>query len=70
MELDIFIPSLNLGIEYDGDYWHSLPDMIERDKKKDLACKEKGIKLIRIKEYNWVKDNENTKQKLKEILNG
>lgn len=70
MELDIFIPSLNLGIEYDGDYWHSLPDMIERDKKKDLACKEKGISLIRIKECDWVKDNENTKQKLKETLNG
>lgn len=70
MELDIFIPSLNLGIEYDGDYWHSLPDMIERDKKKDLACKTKGIKLLRIKECDWTQDNENTKQKLKEILNG
>ena len=21
-EIDVFIPSLNLGIEYDGEYWH------------------------------------------------
>lgn len=25
----------------------------EKDKEKDLLCKSKGIKLIRIKEYDW-----------------
>lgn len=70
LELDIFIPSLNIGIEYDGSYWHSLPDMIERDKKKDEICKEKGIFLIRIQEKNWLSKTAEEKTKIMEILNG
>lgn len=52
-ELDIFIPDLNLAIEYDGDYWHSLPDMIARDEEKSALCVEKNIDLIRVKEGLW-----------------
>ena len=70
MELDIYLPDLKIGIEYDGDYWHSLPEMIERDKKKDNICKEKNIKLIRIKESEWANNKEKIKEKLKkELLN-
>ena len=70
MELDIYLPDLKVGIEYDGDYWHSLPEMIERDKKKDNICKEKNIKLIRIKESEWANNKEKIKEKLKkELLN-
>ena len=45
-EIDIYIPSKKIGIEYDGDYWHH----DERDIEKDLLCKNNGIKLIRIRE--------------------
>ena len=48
-EIDIFIPSINLGIEYNGAYWHS----IEFDDKfktyhedKYLSCKENGVDLL------------------------
>ncbi|MBO4736529.1 MAG: zinc-ribbon domain-containing protein, partial [Paludibacteraceae bacterium] len=47
-EIDIFIPSISLGIEYDGRRHHQY---LEKDLKKDRACKENGIKLIRVKEY-------------------
>lgn len=47
-ELDIFIPSLNVGIEYDGVFYHQ---NIERDKNKDNICNDLNIKLIRIREY-------------------
>lgn len=67
-ELDIYIPSLKLGVEYDGDYWHSLPKMVEMDKRKNQECYRKGIKLIRIKESDWLKNQEEIKMKLKEIL--
>lgn len=67
-ELDIYIPSLNVGIEYDGDYWHSLPDMIERDKKKDIRCQKDNIKLIRIKESDWQANSDLVKQQLLEQL--
>ena len=68
LELDIRLIDYNIGIEYDGTYWHSLPDMIERDKKKDAMCKEKNIILIRIKEKDWVDNNLETKQNLLEQL--
>lgn len=48
-ELDIYIPSINIAIEYDGVAWHK-ENKFEREKRKYLLCKEAGIKLIRIKE--------------------
>lgn len=49
MELDIYIPSRKLAIEYDGLFWHK-ENRITRDKKKYELCKQKGIKLIRVRE--------------------
>ena len=49
MELDIFIPSIKLGIEYDGEAWHR-GDKKEREKKKYEICQKHGIKLLRLKE--------------------
>lgn len=59
-----------IGIEYDGDYWHSLPDMKKRDSLKEHICKSKGIKLIRIKESEWQKDKQKIKLILEEEING
>lgn len=45
-ELDVYIPSLSVGIEYDGSTWHSK----NKDEAKNELCRSKGIKLIRIRE--------------------
>ena len=50
MELDIYIPSLKVGIEYDGKTYHSNTKNQIRDSKKYRICKENGIMLIRIRE--------------------
>ena len=42
-EIDIFIPSLKIGIEYDGKNWHK---DFNKDLKKDKLCKDNGIDLI------------------------
>lgn len=47
-EIDVFIPSLNLGIEYDGYYYHKNKN--DKDKQKELILKKLGITLIRVKE--------------------
>lgn len=49
MELDIYIPSINYAIEYDGIAWHG-EDKRERETRKYKACKEHNIKLIRFRE--------------------
>jgi hypothetical protein len=46
-EVDIYIPELEVGIEYDGVYWHH--DKIEKDKEKNAAL-DSLILLIRIRE--------------------
>lgn len=48
-EIDIFIPSLSLGIEYDGRAWHGDP---KKDYTKSELLRENGITLIRIREDN------------------
>lgn len=46
-EIDIFIPTIKLGIEYDGGRWHSEE---AKDTEKDKKCRENGIRMIRIRE--------------------
>ena len=48
MELDVFIPQINVGIEYDGKAFHAEVHNRLRDAKKYSMCKEKGIMLVRI----------------------
>ena len=58
LELDIYYPKLNIAIEYQGNYWHSLPDNMERDKRKKILCKEKGIKLIEVWDEDFLEDSD------------
>ena len=63
-EIDIFIPEKNIGIEFNGEYWHSFDKVKKKDAIKLEMCKNMGIKLIIIKEQEWKKD----KNKLLEWL--
>ena len=47
-ELDIYIPSKKIAIEYDGYYWHK--NKVEKDLAKNSKCEKDGIKLYRIRE--------------------
>ena len=52
MELDIFIPECRIGIEYDGEYYHSKKNSEKKEKIKYDICKNNNIKLVRIRENN------------------
>jgi len=61
LELDIYIPSHNLAIEYCGVYFHSQTfgnksKNYHRD--KHVKCKEKGIKLITVFDSEWTTKKE------------
>ena len=64
-QLDIFLPELNLAIEFNGNYWHSLEFGISKNYhlNKSLLCREKNIRLIHIYEF------ENFEQQ-KQLLKG
>lgn len=62
-DIDIFIPSLNIGIEYNGLIWHSEWKKAEEDAKvyhlnKTEACEKAGIRLIHVWEDDWILRNE------------
>jgi DNA-directed RNA polymerase subunit RPC12/RpoP len=71
-ECDIYIPSLQVGIEYDGVYWHK--NKHEKDRSKKLTLEGKGVQLIRVREIGLDKITENdiiydyTKKKEKQLV--
>lgn len=70
LELDIFIPNINLAIEFCGLYWHS--ELAGKTKSyhynKFIACLEKGIRLITIFEDEWVLNKELVKSRIYKVL--
>ena len=53
--IDIYIPQLNLGIEFDGSYWHK--DKRALDKLKTKQLKKEGFDIIRVRETPLKKIN-------------
>ncbi len=83
-EIDIYIPELKKGIEFDGTYYHSyeymrgLPqkalwsdeDIRNYHQIKDSWFASKGIRILHIKEEEWDDDKENCIQKCLAFLRG
>ena len=73
-EIDIFIPSMKLGIEYNGLYWHSESALASinksptSDSDKTTYFKEKGIRLITIFEDEWEEHPEIVKSRLSNLV--
>jgi hypothetical protein len=68
-QLDIFIPSHNIGIEFDGLYWHS-ENFIDNNYhlNKTKACEDVNIQLIHIFEDEWLHKKDVVKSRLKNLL--
>ena len=46
--IDIYIPQLKLGIEFDGSYWHK--DNEAKDKLKTVQLEDEGFEIFRVRE--------------------
>lgn len=49
-EIDVYLPKYNIGIEYDGVFFHSGKKSAEREQKKQDKLTKCGITLFRVKE--------------------
>lgn len=69
-EIDIYIPSLKIGIEYNGLIWHS--EKFEKDKwyhyNKMKSCAKNGIRLIQIFEDEFLDKRKIVLSKLRHLL--
>lgn len=77
-QLDILIPELNIAIEFNGNYWHSDKFLMknhnmtseEYHTMKSLMCKEKGINLLFVWEYDWYENSDLILQELEKVFQG
>ena len=72
-EIDIFIPEKNVGIEYNGSYYHSLNDNRINKKyhyDKFNECRKQDILLITIFDIEWDNRKEEIKQYINDIIEG
>lgn len=74
-EIDIYLPEYNIGIEYNGLFWHSedgSPTSIDRNYhlNKTELCANRGIRLIHIFENEWINNTDVVKSRLKHIIVG
>lgn len=69
-EIDIFLPDLQVGIEYNGCYWHS--DKFDRNTRvhefKHRLARQAGIRLITVWDYDWRHRQDVVKQHLLRAL--
>lgn len=77
LELDIYIPDLRIGIEYQG-YQHYYPvkhwggearlkELQARDRRKCILCEKEGVRLIHFR-YDEELSETMVKEKLKEVI--
>lgn len=68
-EIDIYCPDFKIGIEFNGNYWHSV-DL--RGKTYHLEkynkAKEKGVFIYHLYENEWIENKEKIKQDLKNLF--
>lgn len=69
-EIDIFIPSINVGIEYCGLFWHSDRNKYPASKHQDkfITAVSKGIKLITLFEDEWLFKKDVVKSRLTSLV--
>ena len=74
-EIDIYIPSMKIGIEYNGSAFHASENVrVGRGKdilyhqQKFLQAKKQGIHLISIFDIDWLENTDIVKKKLTSIL--
>lgn len=64
-EIDIYLPELNLGIEYNGVLWHSTKYKHKNyHLNKRKYCEQQGVRLLQIWEDDWKNKQEIVKRLL------
>jgi hypothetical protein len=72
IELDIFLPDLKMGFEFNGAFFHSLEAGKPEDyhQSKTDFFKEVGILVFHIWEWEWNSDPEGVKFWIRQVING
>lgn len=66
MEIDIYMPKLSIGVEYNGLFWHSIDKLPSPriHEVKQWKCDQAGIQLITVWEHDWKLQKDSVKAHL------
>lgn len=74
LEIDVYIPSIRLGIEYDGTYWHS-DEVIQKRKgmsaadwhrRKDSLALDEGVFILHVPEKEWKQNRSSVETRIRQ----
>lgn len=80
IQLDIYVPEIRKGIEFDGTYWHSFEglkrgkpkwkdeDLTRYHDIKDRFFQKSGIEVMHVKEAEWTSDRHGCIKKINDFL--
>ena len=67
--VDIYLPDYNVCVEIDGTYWHQLPGVPEKDKRRDRELFEKyGAVTLRFWEDEIYENHHKMENKIKKAI--
>lgn len=66
---DIYLPDYKISCEIDGDYWHNLPGVPEKDRRRDKILFEKyGVVTLRFWESDIYENHHKMEKKIKKAI--
>jgi hypothetical protein len=68
LHIDIWVPEKRVGIEYNGNYWHTERRVGNKHREKYDRAKAAGIKLVQIFDFEWLERPQAVQNRLKAIL--
>lgn len=77
-EVDVYVPTLQIAFEFNGNYWHSDAKFLstrkvtaeEVHREKLLQCGERGVKLYFVWESDWKESRDEVEDEVSKILAG
>lgn len=69
---DFYVPELDMIVEYNGEYWHSKPKAMLKDRMHINHAIKKNVAITFITDKDWkifIKSGKVTKEKLVRLLN-
>jgi hypothetical protein len=75
-EIDIYIPTLKLGIEYNGSPYHASENGLYKNvdkyyhRDKFLLAKSKGVHLVNVFDFDYISNKDEVLLKIKNLLEG
>lgn len=68
LHIDIWVPSKNIGIEYNGNFWHTEKRVGNKHREKWERATKAGIRLIQMFDFEWLESRNAVENRLKALL--